>query len=159
MWVLNSVLNICRSYLVQSTPSQANNNLSSQADVIIPFLPLRRTFNHINPMEWATLSKEIEEWLVNDVDTRSQLWTWGCDAFWLTFVAAYPLFPRGKWPMWDPRIPVEGIFIQKWLGCSNDIDAMKLEGDHSLLALFNDIWAKFNKHTAHFHPLPLLAAD
>ncbi|KAG1908797.1 uncharacterized protein F5891DRAFT_1180361 [Suillus fuscotomentosus] len=142
-----------------STPSQANNNLSSQADDIIPFLPLQRIFNYINPMEWATLSKEIKEWLVNDVDTRSQLWTWGCDAFWLTFVAAYPLFPRGKWPMWDPRIPVEGTFIQEWLGRSNDIDAMKLEGEHSLVALLNDIRAEFNRHTVLFHPLPLLAVD
>jgi hypothetical protein len=40
---------------------------------------------------------------------------WGWDAFWLTFVAAYPFFPRGTWPMWDPRIPLEGAFIEQWL--------------------------------------------
>ncbi|KAG1737141.1 uncharacterized protein EDB91DRAFT_1237955 [Suillus paluster] len=109
------------SYLTQFTPSQADNNLSSQEDVVIPFLPLRETFNYANPMEWATLSREIKRWLVTEVDIRSQLWTWGRDAFWLTFVAAYPLFPGGKWPMWDPRVPVEGTFIKEWLGQPSDI--------------------------------------
>ncbi|KAG1831460.1 hypothetical protein DFJ58DRAFT_736618 [Suillus subalutaceus] len=142
-----------------STPSQANNNTSPQEDVSIPFLPLRGTFDYANPMEWAVLSKDIEGWLVTEVDNRSQLWTWGCDAFWLTFVAAYPLFPRGKWPMWDPRVPLEGTFIQEWLGWSSDIDAMQLRGNHSLLTLLSVLWAKFNKHTALFYPFPLLAVD
>ncbi|KAG1766329.1 hypothetical protein EV702DRAFT_934445, partial [Suillus placidus] len=97
-----------------------NNDFPSREDVIISFLPLRGSFNYINPMDWATLSKDIETWLVTKVDNRSQLWTWGCDAFWLTFVAAYPLFPRGKWPMWDPRIPLDGAFIKEWLGRSSD---------------------------------------
>ncbi|KAG1837185.1 hypothetical protein DFJ58DRAFT_734536 [Suillus subalutaceus] len=139
-----------------SIPSQVNNDFSSQEDVTIAFLPLQGTFNHNNPMDWAALSKEIEGWLVTEVDIRSQLWTWGCDAFWLTFVAAYPLFPRGKWLMWDPCIPVEGTFIKEWLERSSDIDAIKLGGDHSLLALLGDIWAEFNRHTALYYPFPLI---
>jgi len=105
------------------------------------------------------LSKEIETWLVIKVDNRSQLWTWGCDAFWLTFVTAYPLFPRGKWPMWDPQIPLEGSFIKEWLGQSSDIDTMKLGGKHSLVALLSDIWAKFNRHTALYHTSPLIEVN
>ncbi|KAG0694572.1 hypothetical protein DFH29DRAFT_1006224 [Suillus ampliporus] len=40
-----------------STPSQADNDLSIQEDVIIPFLPLRGTFNPASSMEWAMLSR------------------------------------------------------------------------------------------------------
>ncbi|KAG2153501.1 uncharacterized protein EDB93DRAFT_1082409, partial [Suillus bovinus] len=135
---------------------QANDNLSFQEDSIIPFLPLQATFNYVNQMEWATLSKAIEKWLVTKVDIRSRLWTWGCDAFWLAFITAHPQFPRGKWRMWDPHIPVEGAFIKEWLGRSSDIDPLKLGGDCSLLALLSDIWAEFNRHTALFYPFPLI---
>ncbi|KAG2056573.1 hypothetical protein BDR06DRAFT_1040044 [Suillus hirtellus] len=107
-------------------------------------------------MDWAMLSKEIKTWLVTKVDNRSQLWTWGCDAFWLTFVVAYPLFPRGKWLMWDPRIPLEGVFIKEWLGQSSDIETVKLGGEHSLVGLLNDIWAKFNRHIALYYSSPLI---
>ncbi|KAG2145798.1 hypothetical protein DEU56DRAFT_910081 [Suillus clintonianus] len=139
-----------------STPSQAHNDLLPfQEDVTIPFLPLRGIFNYTDSKEWAALSKEIEEWLVAEVDSRSQLWTWGRDAFWLTFVAAYPLFPRGKWPMWDPRVPVEGTFIKEWLGRPSDIDG----SDQSVAILLGEIWAEFVRHTALFYPSPLLAAD
>ncbi|KAG0694573.1 hypothetical protein DFH29DRAFT_815197 [Suillus ampliporus] len=104
------------------------------------------------------LSKEIEKWLVAEVDARSQLWTWGRDAFWLTFVAAYPLFPRGKWRMWDPRVPVEGTFVEEWLGRSGDID-VKTGSNESVLALLSDIWTEFGRHTALFYPFPLVAVN
>ncbi|KAG1866335.1 hypothetical protein C8R48DRAFT_772434 [Suillus tomentosus] len=139
-----------------STPSQAYDDFPSREDIFISFLPLRGSFDHVNPMDWAMLLKEIETWLVTKVDNRYQLWTWGCDAFWLTFVAAYPLFPRGKWPMWDPRIPLEGVFIKEWLGRSSDIEAVKLGGEHSLVGLLNDIWAEFNRHIALYYSSPLI---
>ncbi|KAI5989689.1 hypothetical protein EDD15DRAFT_2139343, partial [Pisolithus albus] len=85
-------------------------------DVTIPFLPLPRTFDFTDPRQWATLSKEIECWLVNKVqDSSLPYWTWGKDAFWLTFIGAHPRFPDGEWSVWDPRIPVEGTFIEEWL--------------------------------------------
>jgi hypothetical protein len=73
MWVLHFWLNIFGSYLMQSTPSQANDDFPSQDDIIISFLPLWGSFNYINPMDWVTLLKEIETWLVTKVDNRSQL--------------------------------------------------------------------------------------
>ncbi|KAG2104654.1 uncharacterized protein F5147DRAFT_775476 [Suillus discolor] len=80
-------------------------------EIPIPFLPLPSMFNHTNQDDWAKLSKEIEGWLV-ELDTELSQWMWGRDTFWLTFIAAYPFFPRGTWPMWDPRIPLEGTFIE-----------------------------------------------
>ncbi|KAG1855246.1 hypothetical protein F4604DRAFT_1590791 [Suillus subluteus] len=75
-------------------------------EVSIPFLPLPPTFNHFNRSDWQIVSQKIQEWLTSEVDTKSSLWTWGRVAFWLAFVAAYPSFPTGQWPMWDPRIPL-----------------------------------------------------
>ncbi|KAG1719838.1 hypothetical protein EDB19DRAFT_1898628 [Suillus lakei] len=84
-------------------------------DIAIPFLPLPPTFNYFNRTDWQMVSQRIQEWLTTEVDTRSSVWTWGRDAFWLAFVAAYPSFPSSQWPMWDPRIPLEGEFIEQWL--------------------------------------------
>ncbi|KIK95520.1 hypothetical protein PAXRUDRAFT_11402 [Paxillus rubicundulus Ve08.2h10] len=45
---------------------------------------------------WAMLSKGIERWLVNDVQTTSiPQWAWDRDTFWLAYVATYPTFPNG----------------------------------------------------------------
>ncbi|KAG2087714.1 uncharacterized protein F5147DRAFT_541346, partial [Suillus discolor] len=88
-------------------------------NIQIPFLPLRR-FNHFDWTMWAVLSKNIEGWLIDEVDSETQLWTWGRDAFWLAFIAAYPLFPKGIWPKWNPRIPLEGVFVERWLEQSGD---------------------------------------
>ncbi|KIK77726.1 hypothetical protein PAXRUDRAFT_833666 [Paxillus rubicundulus Ve08.2h10] len=33
----------------------------------------------------------------------------------MAFVAAYPTFPHGQWPCWDPRIPMHGCFISDWI--------------------------------------------
>ncbi|KAG1731399.1 hypothetical protein EDB19DRAFT_1831719 [Suillus lakei] len=39
-------------------------------------------------------SKEIETWLVLEVNPESLLWTWRRDTFWLAFVGAYPVLPE-----------------------------------------------------------------
>ncbi|KAG2143511.1 uncharacterized protein EDB93DRAFT_1061538, partial [Suillus bovinus] len=89
------------------------SKLTQYNDIQIPFLPLQH-FDNSDWNTWATLSKNIESWLV-DVGSETQLWTWGRDTFWLAFIAAYPLFPRGSWPKWDSCIPLEGPFIKRWL--------------------------------------------
>ncbi|KIJ11661.1 hypothetical protein PAXINDRAFT_84215 [Paxillus involutus ATCC 200175] len=70
-------------------------------DLPIPFLPLPQTFDPMNTRHWAMLTKEIERWLVNEVHTPHPQWTWGREAFWLTFIGANPMFPGGKWLPWD----------------------------------------------------------
>ena len=35
--------------------------------------------------------------------------------FWMAYVGAFPMFPYGDWPVWDPRISMEGDFISYWI--------------------------------------------
>jgi len=63
------------------------------------------------------LADSIHDWLISD---REQLrstckWIWGTEAFWFAFTTAYPAFPHGEWPNWDPEIDMEGRHISKWL--------------------------------------------
>ncbi|KAG2138344.1 hypothetical protein DEU56DRAFT_736436 [Suillus clintonianus] len=124
-------------------------------DILIPFLPLQH-FNYSDQAKWALLMKDIEGWLVSQVNCQTQLWTWGRDAFWLAFIAAYPSFPRGLWPKWDCRIPLEGTFIEQWLERSGDVP---LTEDQDVMNVLADIWAEFGKHAALFFPDPLVASD
>ncbi|KAG1853030.1 hypothetical protein F4604DRAFT_1591780 [Suillus subluteus] len=93
--------------------------MSNVGKPTISFLPLPPSFDYVNRADWETVTQRIQEWVTTEVDTESSLWTWGRDTFWLAFVAAYPSFPMGKWPMWDPHIPLEGSFIEEWLQRSN----------------------------------------
>ncbi|KAF8837374.1 hypothetical protein BDN67DRAFT_983294 [Paxillus ammoniavirescens] len=138
------------SHIAPATMDQED----SAGDLPIPFLPLAPMFNPMDSRHWATLSKDIEWWLVNDVQTMSvPQWAWGRDAFWLAYVAAHLMFPNGSWSLWDPRIPLEGQFIEEWLnddGMSSSADGMPSYGvyeatlqptaEHKLL--FN-IWESF----------------
>ena len=65
---------------------------------------------------WAKLAGELECWLVGTVRTvQAPEWIWGCNAFWMAFIAAHPNFPRGHWPDWNPKISLEGRFIESWM--------------------------------------------
>ena len=108
-----------------------------------------------------TLSKQIERWLVTEVDITTPQWGWGCDAFWLAFVAACPSFPNGGWSAWDTRIPVDGQFITEWLNDDIDFGRCNLCEDSSgcpdnEASLMFFIWDMFCKHITLFYPLPLL---
>jgi hypothetical protein len=98
---------------------------------------------------------QIQRWLVN-IPLDSQHWSWGRNAFWFAFVAAYPDFPSGNWLMWDARIPLQGRFIEQWL---EDGAASLLGVDHSREDLLEQIWAEFCTHAMLFHPEPLFSVD
>ncbi|KAI6008691.1 hypothetical protein F5J12DRAFT_824936 [Pisolithus orientalis] len=131
----------------------------SAGDFPIPFLPLASTFDPMDTCHWATLSKDTERWLVNDVWTTSvPQWAWGRDAFWLAYIAAHPMFPNGSWSAWDPRIPMEGQFIEEWLnddGMNGSADGMSSNetAEHPLLS---NIWESFSRHIALFYPFVLI---
>ncbi|KAG1748678.1 hypothetical protein EDB19DRAFT_1630126 [Suillus lakei] len=130
-------------------------DMSNVGEPTISFLPLPPSFDFVNRADWETVAQRIQEWVTTEVDTESSLWTWGRDAFWLAFVAAYPSIPMGKWPMWDPRIPLEGSFIEEWLQRSNDYGAdeeVPTQDD-----VVSDIWNEFCRHAALFYPLPLIS--
>lgn len=146
-------------------------------DFAIPFLPLPRAFDWTDSQQWATLSNEIECWLINEVqDSSLPQWTWGRDAFWLAFIAAHPSFPGGRWSAWDPRIPLEGTFITEWLSgdetesvdhdmsssssSGNDDGERKTGGSATPLdcsATVSHVWEMFSRHIALFYPQPLLS--
>lgn len=132
----------------------------SHNEILIPFFPLPPTFDHTNRGDWASLSKEIEKWLVQ-LDTGLPQWTWGRDAFWLAFVAAFPFFPRGTWPLWNPHVPLEGAFIEKWLEASGQSTTV---GQETLVIDLDDadnlgeIWEAFRRDAALFYPYPLISA-
>jgi hypothetical protein len=151
------------SHIAPATMDQED----SAGDLLIPFLPLAPTFDPTDSCHWAMLSKDIEWWLVNDVQTMSvPQWAWGHDAFWLAYVAAHPTFPNGSWSLWDPRIPLEGQFIEEWLnddGMSSSADGMPSYGVYEVTSqptaehklLFN-IWESFGRHVTLFYPFLLI---
>ncbi|KAI6143463.1 hypothetical protein BKA82DRAFT_167783 [Pisolithus tinctorius] len=131
----------------------------SAGDFPIPFLPLAPMFNPMDTCHCAMLSKDIEQWLMNDVQTTSvPQWAWGNDAFWLAYIAAHPMFPNGSWSVWDPRIPMEGQFIEEWLnddGMNGSADGMSSNETAEHMLLFN-IWESFSRHIALFYPFILI---
>lgn len=128
---------------------------NQHVDIPITFLPLPSNFNPTDSCHWSRLLGQIQCWLVN-IPSDSQHWSWGHDAFWFAFVAAYPDFPSGNWLTWDARIPLQGRFIEQWL---EDGAASLLGVDHSRENLLEQIWAEFCTHAMLFHPEPLFSVD
>ncbi|KAI9567963.1 hypothetical protein HD554DRAFT_2097816 [Boletus coccyginus] len=144
-------------------------------DFTIPFLPLPAAFDYTDTRQWASLSKEIEDWLVANIESSALSgWSWGRDAFWMAFVGAHPVFPSGRWALWDPNIPMEGTFIQEWLvGGEPDSelpdselpdsdDASDAGNDLTLSdcsVTLSYVWDSFSKHASLFYPFPLIKAS
>ncbi|KAG1800656.1 hypothetical protein EV424DRAFT_1332000 [Suillus variegatus] len=130
---------------VSNLPSSQYEPFSaSDGDTSIPFLPLPSTFNHMDSDHWAELSSTIQSWLVTLADTVTP-----------------ECFPNGKWAFWNPSIPLEGQFIEEWVG--GDINLAAEDADDGLATpLTHDdtldfIWTEFSKHVALFYPCPLIS--
>ncbi|KAG1888081.1 hypothetical protein F4604DRAFT_1570187, partial [Suillus subluteus] len=105
---------------------------------------------------WVTLLYKLESWLVHVVvNTRTPEWTWGCDAFWMAFLAAYPDFPHGSWPLWNSRISLEGAFIESWTLTEDAEDSPALITDHDTIRA--GIWTKFQRLATECFPYSLVA--
>ncbi|KAI6017433.1 hypothetical protein EDC04DRAFT_2576781 [Pisolithus marmoratus] len=128
-------------------------------DLSIPFLPLECTFDPRSTHQWASLLNDIECWLINEVDTSHPQWEWGLDAFWMAFISAFPMFPGGKWCHWDPRIPLEGQFIQGWLNSDEEGSEGELDGVISLEHTLLGIWEMFCRHVVLFYPFALISTQ
>ncbi|KAF8345692.1 hypothetical protein F5887DRAFT_1158668 [Amanita rubescens] len=110
----------------------------------ISFLPLPIGFDYQHDECWKVLVEQIAEWLVSTVaDSSTPEWAWGQEAFWMAFIAAFPQFPAGEWPVWNPRIPMAGSFIQSWL----DENLRNRNFGGSSIPL-HDIWLQFQQHIA-----------
>ncbi|KAI6008553.1 hypothetical protein EDC04DRAFT_2581985 [Pisolithus marmoratus] len=132
---------------------------ASTMDLSILFLPLECTFDPRSTCQWARLSNDIECWLVNEVDTSHPQWEWGLDAFWMAFIGAFPMFPGGKWHHWEPRIPLEGQFIQGWLNGDEESSEGELDGVVSLEHTLLGIWEMFCRHVVLFYPFALISTQ
>ncbi|KAG1783424.1 hypothetical protein EV702DRAFT_959444 [Suillus placidus] len=152
------------TYILSKDFELSDDFVSPANDIPIPFLPLPSEFNYTKRADWEMLSKRIEAWLI-ELDTELPQWTWGRDMFWLTFIAAFPAFPRGTWHMWNPRILLEGAFIEQWLETSStnvnvDDDIFAIRGDDERDAEdLSEIWDALCRDAALFYPYTLIADD
>lgn len=134
---------------------QGDFHYDSEPDVTVPFLPLPATFNLAAAVDWHSLSIQVEKWLVSGVPMQSQYWAWGRDMFWLTFVATYPAFPRGKWRMWNSRIMPVGNFIEAWLAGNHDLQLTCTHfGSEWRVRMRGYILDEFCRHASLFHLTP-----
>jgi len=65
----------------------------------------------------------------------------------MAFIAAFPDFPCEDWPLWDPRISMEGEFISYWM---SNIDVGR---SHRVARQM--IWSSFENLAVALFPLPL----
>ncbi|KAI0263279.1 hypothetical protein BC834DRAFT_326761 [Gloeopeniophorella convolvens] len=82
---------------------------------VVPTHPLPPPPGHIQPellRRVSSLVSRVQDWLICIEDHQSPHWIWGLEVFWAAFVAACPLFPTGRWPSWNPEIPMGGAFIE-----------------------------------------------
>ncbi|KAG8212836.1 hypothetical protein J3R82DRAFT_11137 [Butyriboletus roseoflavus] len=137
-------------------PSPTNDNVDRFCDPPyeqpITFLPLPVTFDYQSSCNWEMLCKDIEAWLVT-IPYSTPLRSWGRDAFWLAFIAAYPEFPHGKWPRWNSNIPLEGSFIEEWT-MSSVGSTVNLS---NLCQVRQQLWHDFSIHVGLFYPLPIVS--
>jgi len=82
----------------------------------LPFFPLSPAFNPLDGQSWSLLAGQIQSHLVQQTWVESpDVALWLREFFWMAYVGAFPTFPHGDWPVWDPRISMEGDFISYWI--------------------------------------------
>ena len=143
------------------TYQRINTHGSSQMAVIpMPFLPLPPTFNKTCAEAWSSLASQIQQWLIFCLrDEGTPHWKWGVDVFWVAFIAAYPSFPLGEWPLWDTRIPMAGPFIEKQLA-ANDFEetsrkAVELISEDMTMKRREELWEEFCAIVRVLYPYPI----
>ncbi|KAI0631686.1 hypothetical protein C8Q77DRAFT_1159443 [Trametes polyzona] len=139
----------------------------SLLSIPIPFLPVLPPFDWRSQRDWAMLSSRIGDWLLTAVTPYQQAaWIWGRDAFWITFVAANPAFPSGKWPKWRAEIELDGPFITYWIMRQENEPPSRI-GDSAndehpdpitpsvpvLYDIHGELWARFKEHVSILAPL------
>jgi hypothetical protein len=107
---------------------------------LFPFLPLPPQFDNQSQREWSSLAQDIQHWLLRDPDfstTDPHSYSLMQELFWMAFVAVFPTFPFGEWPVWDAQIPMQGSFISQWV--------TKIDEDSITPPLIarRHVWAKF----------------
>lgn len=133
----------------------------SQTPLIpISFLPLAPAFDKASTKAWVTLASRIQNWLIFYIqDQHLAHWKWGSEVFWIAFVAAFPSFPLGEWPLWDVRIPLAGAFIEKQVLPNNFEEAARqaseLTSEEDLIKRREELWEDFCKVVKVIYPFPI----
>ena len=112
---------------------------------MFPFLPLPSSFESTNISHWQQLTRMIKSCLVASTTFKNRYPEAYCvmwDLFWMAFVASFPTFPGGDWPLWDAQISMEGGFILSWVskegveGIAFPQQAIWVQFKHILQSLF-----------------------
>ncbi|KAM6499606.1 hypothetical protein JOM56_005114 [Amanita muscaria] len=111
----------------------------------VSFLPLPLDFDYVQSESWKPLVDKISHWLTTIViDQSTPEWLWGLEVFWMAYFAAYPSFPAGEWPKWNPNIALDGQFAQSWL------DGHFQTYDREVFYI--EVWQQFQQHVSLFCP-------
>ncbi|EGN93894.1 hypothetical protein SERLA73DRAFT_189012 [Serpula lacrymans var. lacrymans S7.3] len=139
-------------YCGRSLPSVLCSHQEEMQELKIPlsFLPLHPSFNPYNTQSWVRLMNSLQCWLLTEVVNRQSLeWVWGCKAFWMAYVAAYPKFPYGQWTRWSPKISPEGCFLQDWLAKRDAVvlgeDTLVFGDDADYISARCAIWGRLQE--------------
>jgi hypothetical protein len=71
-------------------------------------------------------------------------------------MAAYPLFPRGSWPLWNPKISLDGSFMQCWMDREHAMESMSPLASEEVLS---NLWEEFTHVASLFFPYELIQKD
>ena len=148
-------------HMSPSVTQRINAHGLSQMGVIpMPFLPISPTFNRTSAEAWSSLASQIQQWLIFCLrDEGTPHWKWGVEVFWVAFVASYPSFPLGEWPLWDSRIPMASPFIEKQLAV-NDFEetsrkAVELISEDMARKRREELWEEFCTIVRVLYPYPI----
>jgi hypothetical protein len=102
-------------------------------------------FDYDDRTQWAQLAGKLHDWLIREEENLrvASKFEYGSEAFWIAFTTAYPTFPGGEWPDWDPAIGLDGDYIQMWFQhCSTE------DLPHPNLEDLANIWEYFQRAIA-----------
>ena len=128
------------------------------------FLPLSSTFDKTSAEAWLSLASQIQQWLIFCLrDEGTPHWKWGVEVFWVAFIAAHPSFPLGEWPLWDSRIPMAGLFIERQL-VANDFKettwrAVELISEDMTMKRREELWEEFCTIVRVLYPYPIQVVE
>ena len=118
---------------------------------IFPFFPLSTTFDPFDSHSWQLLTSQIQLCLMQEMEEHPA-YLWVHEFFWMVFVAAFPRFPYGDWPNWNPRISMDHDFISHWIA---DINIGEIIPESARTAC-DFIWEELKGLAACILPVPVV---
>ncbi|KAH8993097.1 hypothetical protein EDB83DRAFT_2478248 [Lactarius deliciosus] len=134
---------------VRPRSEEVQPNTTQTHVVPISFLPLAPAFDKSSTVAWVTLASRVQSWLTFYIQDQDLLhWKWGAEVFWIAFIAAFPSFPLGEWPLWDRQV-VPNDFeetVQRSSERTSEEDLSKRR---------EELWRDFCKVVKVMYPFPI----